>query len=79
MLDTGGARLVAAATVGTTARRIKGATSVYALASEAISANTTLPALLDKHGYGEEIDLTEALRHKRILAPVDHSDTLASF
>ena len=75
MLDTGGARLVAAATVGTTARRIKGATSVYALASEAISANTTLPALLDKHGYGEEIDLTEALRHKRILAPVDHSDS----
>jgi hypothetical protein len=75
MIDTGGARLVAAATVGTTARRIKGATSVYALASEAISANTTLPALLDKHGYGEEIDLTEALRHKRILAPVDHSDS----
>src|SRR5579862_2286341 len=32
MLDTGGARIVAAATVGTTARRIKGATSVYALA-----------------------------------------------
>jgi hypothetical protein len=74
MLDTGGVRLVAAATVGTTARRIKGATSVYALASEAISANTTLQAVLDKHGYGEEIDLTEALRHKRILAPVDHSD-----
>ena len=79
MLDTGGARLVAAATVGTTARRIKGATSVYALASEAISANTTLPALLDKHGYGEEIDLAEALRHKRILAPVDHSDSARVF
>jgi hypothetical protein len=79
MIDTGGARLVAAATVGTTARRIKGATSVYALASEAISANTTLPALLDKHGYGEEIDLTEALRHKRILAPVDHSDSARVF
>jgi hypothetical protein len=75
MLDTSGARIVAAATAGTTARRIKDATSVYALASEAISANTTLAALLDKHGYGEEIDLTEALRHKRILAPVDHSDS----
>jgi hypothetical protein len=75
MLDTGGARIVAAATVGTTARRVKGATSVYALASEAISANTALSALLDKHGYGEEIDLVEALHGKRILAPVDHSDS----
>jgi hypothetical protein len=74
MLDAGGARIVAAATVGTTARRILGATSVYALASEAISVNTTLSALLDKHGYGEEIDLIEALSHKRILAPVDHAD-----
>jgi hypothetical protein len=74
MLDAGGARIVAAATVGTTARRILGATSVYALASEAISVNTTLSSLLDKHGYGEEIDLIEALSHKRILAPVDHAD-----
>jgi len=74
MLDPGGTRIVAAARAGTTARRVQGATSVYALASEAVSANTTLSALLDKRGYGEEIDLTEALRHKRILAPVDHSD-----
>ena len=75
MLDPGGTRIVAAARVGTTAQRVQGATSVYALASEAVSANTTLSALLDKRGYGEEIDLTEALRHKRILAPVDHSDS----
>jgi hypothetical protein len=75
MLDSGGARIVAAATAGTIARRVKGVTSVYALASEAISANTTLSAQLDKQGYGEEIDLTEALNHKRILAPVDHSDS----
>jgi hypothetical protein len=75
MLEPGGTRIVAAARAGTTARRVQGATSVYALASEAVSANTTLSALLDKRGYGEEIDLTEALRHKRILAPVDHSDS----
>jgi hypothetical protein len=75
MLDPGGTRIVAAARAGTTARRVQGATSVYALASEAVSANTTLSALLDQRGYGEEIDLTEALRHKRILAPVDHSDS----
>jgi hypothetical protein len=75
MLDPGGTRIVAAARAGTTARRVQGATSVYTLASEAVSANMTLSALLDKRGYGEEIDLTEALRHKRILAPVDHSDS----
>jgi hypothetical protein len=75
MLDPGGTRIVAAARAGTTARRVQGATSVYALASEAVSANTTLSALLDKRGFGEEIDLTEALRHKRILAPVDHPDS----
>ncbi len=75
MLDPGGTRIVAAARAGTTAQRVQGATSVYALASEAVSANTTLSALLDKRGYGEEIDLAEALRHKRILAPVDHSDS----
>ena len=75
MLDPGGTRIVAAASDGTMGRRIQGATSVYALASEAVSANTTLSDLLDKRRYGEEIDLTEALRHKRILAPVDHPDS----
>jgi hypothetical protein len=75
MLDAGGARMVAAASAGTTARRIKDAASVHALASEAINSNTTLSSVLDKHGYGEEVDLTEALRNKRILAPVDHPDS----
>jgi len=79
MLDASGARIVAAATAGTTARRVNGVTSVYALASEALNANTTLSSLLDKHGYGEEIDLVEALLHKRILAPVDHSDSARVF
>jgi hypothetical protein len=34
---------------------------------------------LDKHGYGEEIDLVDALLHKRILTPVDHSDSARVF
>jgi len=79
MLDASGARIVAAATAGTTARRVNGVTSVYALASEALNANTTLSSLLDKHGYGEEIDLVDALLHKRILTPVDHSDSARVF
>jgi len=70
-----GERLVAASTSGTTARRVKGATSVYALANEAIAANTTLSRLLDTKGYGEEIDLVAALAAKQILAPVDHTDS----
>ncbi len=79
LLGTDGERIVAAATTGTTARRIKGATSVYSLAIAAVAANTTLSRMLDTHGYGEEIDLAEALRCKRILAPVDHPDTARVF
>ncbi len=74
LLSTDGERIVAASMSGTTARRVEGATSVYALANEAIAAKTTLGGLLDTKGYGEEIDLAAALRHKRILAPVDHTD-----
>jgi len=79
MLDAGGDRIVAAATAGITARRVKGATSVYALASEAIAAGTPLDAVLDNHGYGEEIDLADALERKRILSPVDHYDSARVF
>jgi hypothetical protein len=74
LLGTDGARIVAAATTGTIARRVEGATSVYSLATEAIVAGTTLSKLLDTKGYGEEIDLADALQRKRILSPVDHPD-----
>jgi hypothetical protein len=79
MLGTDGARIVAAATSGTAARRIEGATSVYSLAIAAVAANTTLSNMLDTHGYGEEIDLAEALHVKRILSPVDHPDSARVF
>src|SRR5690349_9806924 len=75
MLDGNGARIVVAANTGTTARRIVNATSVYGLASEAIAGRMTLQAVLDTHGYGEDIDLLEALRNKQILPPVDHTDS----
>jgi hypothetical protein len=48
---------------------------VYGLASEAIAGRMTLQAVLDTHGYGEDIDLLEALRNKQILPPVDHTDS----
>ena len=79
LTGTDGERIVAAATSGTTGRRIKGATSVYSLALAAIAANTTLTRMLESQGYGEEIDLADALLSRRILAPVDHPDSARVF
>ena len=79
LTGTDGERIVAAATSGTTGRRIKGATSVYSLAMAAVAANTTLTRMLESQGYGEEIDLADALLCNRILAPVDHPDTARVF
>ena len=75
VLTSDGDRFVAASTAGVKARRVKGATSVYGLANEAIAAGTTLSKLLDTKGFEEEIDLADALDQKRILAPVDHTDS----
>jgi len=79
MLSGSGERIVVASSAGTTGRRIKDTASVYDLASEAIAASSTLAAVLDNHGYAEEIDLLAALHAKRILAPVDHVDTARVF
>jgi hypothetical protein len=79
MHDAGGKRLVAAAAEGTKAWRIPGATTVYALASAAIAARSTLAEAVAAAGRGEDIDLEEALRGGRILAPVDHPDSARVF
>jgi hypothetical protein len=75
MLGEGGERMVAASHGGIQARRVKGATTVYALAGTAILSHSTLAGVADAAGYGEEIDLNDALRRGRILAPVDHPDS----
>jgi hypothetical protein len=74
-----GERIVAASTQGKEARRVKGVASIYALANATIAAKSTLAAAVADAGYGEEIDLTEALREGRILAPVDHPDPARVF
>jgi len=74
-----GERIVAASTQGTMARRVKGVTSIHALANAAIAAKSTLAAAVTDAGYGEEIDLAEALHEGRILAPVDHRDPARVF
>jgi hypothetical protein len=79
MRDASGERLVAAATKGTKARRVRGATTTYALANAAIAAQSTLADAVAASGHGEDIDLEEALREGRILAPVDHADSARVF
>jgi hypothetical protein len=79
ILTPSGERCVAAATDGTAGRRVKGAASVISLAQAAIAAKSTLGAMADAAGYGEDIDLDEALRAKRILAPIDHPDPARVF
>jgi hypothetical protein len=69
-----GQRLVAAYD-GVRARRIRAATSIYALACTAIAEHLTLAAVADAAGYGDDLDLHEALRLGRILAPIDHPDS----
>jgi len=75
LLGDNGERFVAAATAGTTARRVRGATSVHSLATEAIAANATLSSVLDAKGYAGEVDLIAALEGRRILSPIDHPDS----
>jgi hypothetical protein len=79
LLTPGGERLVAAAIDGPLGRRVNGATSVLSLARSAIAAKSTLRAMVDAAGYGEEIDLGGALRSGQIMAPIDHPDPARVF
>ncbi len=75
MLGPAGERAVVAGNGATQARRVIGATSVYALAQAAIASHSTLSAVTEAFGYGEFVDVHDALRRGRILAPVDHPDS----
>lgn len=81
LLHPSGERIVAAATdaTGTLGRRVRGASTVFALANAAIAAGSTVAAVLESHGYAEEIDLADALRQGQILAPVDHPNAACTF
>jgi hypothetical protein len=71
---TSGERLVAAWR-GQRTHRVKGAANTLGLANEAIAAGVSLASIVEAHGLGEEIDLEGALNQRRILAPIDHSDS----
>ncbi len=78
MLRPSGERLVAA-TDGSTAWRVSRARTVLALAENAIAAKSTLAAVIEAAGRGEDIDLTDALNSGSVLAPVDHPDCARVF
>lgn len=71
--DHNGERSVGAVDNGT-ARVVNGATSVYALAMEALSRQGGLAALIAEKGLGATVDRAAILAEGRMLAPVDHPD-----
>jgi hypothetical protein len=71
--DTRGNRAVAVTEGGTTSA-IKGATSVYALAIEAIERGVDLRAIVIEKGLGAPVDKAALAVEGRLLAPIDHPD-----
>jgi len=70
-----GARAVAVTHDGET-HRIRGATSLYTLAREAIDANISLETLMTRKGIsGGPLDLAQLLADRQVLAPINHPDS----
>jgi hypothetical protein len=70
-----GEKILAASLDDGTARRVRQVDSTYALANLAIASGTSIAALVASRGFGEELNLVEALAEQRILAPIDHQDS----
>ncbi|HKE93428.1 MAG TPA: AraD1 family protein [Povalibacter sp.] len=68
-------RCVAAADDTGTARRVNGVTTTYELALAALTDGVTLSAAVTARLSSEQIDLAQAEREGRLLAPIDHPDT----
>src|SRR5580698_5056365 len=79
LLSASGDRCVAAVGDGEPAWRLKGWTTVMALAQSAIAAKSTLKGLVDAAQRAETVDLEAALQEGRLLAPVDHADSARVF
>jgi hypothetical protein len=71
--DANGERAVGAVEGGV-ARVVNGATSVYALAQDALSRQQGISALVAGLGLGATLDRAAILAEGRMLAPVDHPD-----
>jgi len=64
---------------GDDARRVRDASSTYALAMEAIAAGTTLAAIIGQHGLGEPVDLLILAEQGQLDCPVRHPDPAHMF
>lgn len=69
-----GGGLAVVAREGSEAAVVRGATSTYALAQEAIASGRSLAAVIAAHGLGEAVDLPRALEEDRVTLPVTHPD-----
>ncbi|MDE4552162.1 GguC protein [Sinorhizobium meliloti] len=69
-----GSVIVAVRAPGETARAVRGAEIVYALAMEAANSGRSLRDVVDAKGFGETIDLEEAYSQGRLLSPITHPD-----
>ncbi len=59
---------------GETAKAVKGAASVYALAIEAADGGKSLSEVIAAHGLGETVDLDKAYAEGKFLPPITHPD-----
>ena len=55
-------------------RLVKGARTTLDLALQAIEANISLRRLIADRGLGKPVDLSRALKERRVLTPIDHKD-----
>jgi hypothetical protein len=78
-LSASGEKCVVAVSEGRPPWRVKGSTTVLALAQAAIAAKSTLKDLVEAAGRAETVDLGAALQRGRVLAPVDHPDSARVF
>jgi hypothetical protein len=72
---SGGARQVAAADGEGHAHLVDGAASTYELAQIALDTGATLRATVASRISAIPVDLAEALKEGRVLAPIDHPDS----
>ena len=73
LVDDHGRRALAVTARGES-RLVRGARTTLELARQAIESNVSLRRLVADRGLGRTVDLRQALKERRILAPIDHKD-----
>src|SRR5262245_32555969 len=69
-----GDKRAVAATDGSAARVVNGATSVYALAQGAVDGGRKLGDVIASRGLGAAVDAAAVLADGKMLPPIDHPD-----